>query len=363
MTAAVRLLVNGREYGGWKQVEITAGLDRMARDFTLEVTDRWPGQTSLRPIQPGDICTVFIGDDRIITGYIDGTPLRYDARSVSLSVQGRSRTADLVDCAPLHATGQIKQKTVEQIAHVLAEPYGIPVVADVDTGSIIPTHHINPGETVAESLDRLLQLRQLLATDDAEGRLVLTRAGMKRADTALVVGQNILTASAELDMRDRFSEYRVKGQRSGSDTDHGAAVSAQMGVSTDGAVTRKRVHVETARGQADIAACRRQAEWVAAHRAAQTYKVIYTVQGWRQASGALWEPNRVVRVTDPVIGWDQDMVIGEVVYGLSDSGMTSTLTVAPRAAWSLEPQEDKKPSRPAAPQASGPYHVPVEIKL
>ena len=99
----VRLLVNGIEYGGWKSVHISAGIERQARDFELEVTDRWPGQAEIpRRIQPGDPCQVFVGDDLIITGYVDATPIRYDGKSVSVGVKGRSKTADLVDCCPLN---------------------------------------------------------------------------------------------------------------------------------------------------------------------------------------------------------------------------------------------------------------------
>ena len=99
---AVRLLVNGTEYGGWKSVRIAAGIERQARDFDLDVTDRWPGQTEIpRRIQPGDPCQVFIGDDLVLTGYVDATPIRYDGKSVTVGVKGRSKTADLVDCCPM----------------------------------------------------------------------------------------------------------------------------------------------------------------------------------------------------------------------------------------------------------------------
>jgi len=86
----VRLLVNGQEYGGWKSVRISAGIEHQARDFDLEVTDRWPGQSTIpRRIQPGDSCQVFIGQDLVLTGYVDSTPIEV-RRSRRWS--GRERT-------------------------------------------------------------------------------------------------------------------------------------------------------------------------------------------------------------------------------------------------------------------------------
>ncbi len=352
----VRLLVNGTDYGGWKSVRIAAGIDRQARDFDLSVTDRWPGSDIPRRIAPGDECKVYIGSDLVLTGYVDGTPISHDAKTVTVAVKGRSRTADLVDCSAIHEPGQFQGRTVEQIATDLAAPYDVAVVAAVDTGAPIADHQLQQGETVFESIDRLLKLRALLSTDDAEGRLVLTRAGTARASTALVVGENVLTGSASLDVKDRYSEYRVKGQRAGEGnaddggggddegpdigalTDEAATTSQVMAVHADTGIKRKRVLVIVADGQPDGGTARERARWEAAHRAGKSYEASYTVQGWRQADGRLWVPNELVRVRDPIIGYDLEMLVAEVSYSLSESGSVTTLTVAPKAAYELLPE-------------------------
>lgn len=354
----VRLLVNGTDFGGWKSVGIAAGIDRQARDFDLSVTDRWPGSDVPRRIAPGDACQVFIGPDLVLTGYVDGTPISYDAKSVTVGVKGRSKTADLVDCSAIHEPGQFKGRKVEQIAAELAAPYGVAVLAAVDTGAAIADHQLQQGESVFESIDRMLKLRALLSTDDADGRLVLTRAGSARAATDLVVGENVLTGSASLDCKDRFSEYRIKGQRTadgagdededagddgdgpdiGAFTADAAATSQVAAVQADTGIKRKRVLVIVADGQPDGGTARERARWEAAHRAGKSFETSYTVQGWRQADGRLWVPNELVRVRDPIIGFDLEMLISAVSYSLSESGSVTTLTVAPKAAYELLPE-------------------------
>ena len=54
-----------------------------------------------RRIRPGDLCQVFIGNDLVLTGFVDATPIRYDGNAVGVGVKGRSKTADLVDCCPV----------------------------------------------------------------------------------------------------------------------------------------------------------------------------------------------------------------------------------------------------------------------
>lgn len=330
----VTLLVNGIEYGGWKEVEISAGIERQARDFTLSVTDRWPGATDIpRRVKHGDLCEVYIGADKLLTGYVDATPIRYDGRSVSVGVKGRSKTADLVDCSAVHKTGQWRNAKIERVAADLAAPFGIEVVAEASTGAALTEHQIQPGETVFECIDRMLTLRQMLSTDDAEGRVIIIEAGSGgRAATALKYGENILCADAPLDYKDVFGSYTVNGQRAGTDEDSGPALSATASAS-DTSIKRHRPLVIVQHGQVNVQICADRARFERSHRAAKALETTYTVQGWRQADGSLWLPNRLVRVTDPVIGFATEMLIVEATWRRSEEGTRTVIRVGPAAGY------------------------------
>lgn len=344
-SSAVSLRVNGRDYAGWKAVSITAGVERVARDFSLSVTTTWPGaQEAARRILPGDACELLIGTDLVLTGYVDATPVRYSGRETTLAVNGRSKTADLVDCGAINAPGQWRNLKLERIAQDLAAEYGIAVLTEVDTGAAIADHQIQVGETAFESIDRMLRLRYLLATDDAQGRLVFIEAGRDRATTALEFGRNILSADAALDFKDRYSEYRCKGQRAGDDEEFGADVAEESASLTDDGITRKRVLVMKQSGQADEGNCRDRVEAERAHRKAKSLAATYVVAGWRQESGALWARNQVVRVKDPVIGFNAELLIAEVEYRLDDGGMLATLKVGPVDGYVAKASRAKKKS-------------------
>lgn len=384
----VRLVVDGEEFGGWKNVRIEAGIERQARSFDLEVTDRWPGATDIpRRIRAGMECVVYIGDDRVATGYVDGTPIRYDGRSVTVAVRGRSRTADLVDCCPVQGSkgdggggggaskkgwgalgltaidgtkagaapaaraikgnakggsgGQWRGQKLEQIAADMAAPYNIKVVAEVDTGAVI-AHQVQQGETVFESIDRMLRMRHCLATDNALGELVFVVAGSGgKATSALELGRNILAAETELDYKKVFSEYVCKGQRSitsqqtdeseeGDDVE--SAVTSSVGTSasvTDARMGRMRLLVLKQSGQADEGTCGDRVTFERAHRAAKALETLYTVNGWRQSDGGLWLQNQSVRVADSVIGFDMEMLVAEVHYIMDEQGLRTELKVGP----------------------------------
>lgn len=338
----VRLLVEGMDYGGWKSVSISTGITRQARDFTLAVTLKWPEVEGfeVRAIAPGDTCQVLIGDDLVLTGYVDARPIKYDAAGVTVEVRGRSKTADVIDCAALGS--QWKGRTITQIAADLAKPFGVGVSANTDIGAPL-THQIQQGETAFESIDRMLKLRAILSTDTEAGDLLLTRSGVERAETALVLGENILSGDCPFDMGNRFSEYQVKGQKAGNDQVFAEGAASVTAGSVDTGVKRYRPTILTAEGNADAGACRDRAAFEAAVRAGNSIKTTYTVQGWRQSeNGSLWKVNQLVRVVDWLLDFDREMLIGELTYTLSDSGMIATLVVAPPETFKLLPVADKK---------------------
>lgn len=343
MSDEVTLSVNGTSFGGWKEVEIAVGIERLARDFSLAVTRKWPGATDVpRRVKQGDLCELFIGKDKLLTGYVFATPIRYDDKTVSVGVKGRSKTADLVDCSAIYKTGQWVKAKIEKITADLIKPFEkIKIIANALTGAAMPDHTINEGETVFESLDRMLTHRQLLATDDADGNVVFIKVGAGgRATTSLEYGKNIKAANAPLDYKDVFSEYTVNGQRSAWNEDSGEAAYSSTFTVTNKIIQRYRKLLITLSGQADTQACKDRAQFENAHRAAKALETTYTVQGWRQADGSLWLPNLIVKVIDPVIGFDADMLIVEVTYRKNENGTTADITVGPELGY-IPPPEAK----------------------
>ena len=373
----VRLVVDGVEYGGWKALRISAGIERQARDFELDVTDKWPGQTEIpRRIRPGDLCQVFIGSDLVLTGFVDATPIRYDGKCVSVGVKGRSKTADLVDCCPPNPGTEIKavaggwgdvigpdgkraniiappkttanqwrNQKMEVIAAALAAPYSVRVIAEVDTGKAIAEHQVQIGETVFESIDRMMRLRHVLSSDNEYGDLVFILVGLGGdAVTALELGKNLLSGDSPLDYKGVFSKYIVKGQRAGNDEQYGEAVAEEEGdveeevetsptgetaSATDGRATRLRVLVIKQSGQADEGTCQDRADYEKAHRAAKAMQTAYKIIGWRQEDGKLWKPNMMVRVRDALVGFDAEMVIAEVCWSLGKEGLITEVRIGP----------------------------------
>lgn len=328
------LKVDGKLFGGWQQVHIERGIEQIAGTFELTVTDRWNTASGHQAfeLKSGQACEVLVDGQTVITGYIDSVNRSYDKAAHQITVSGRDKTGDLVDCSAIFKTGQWANKTIAQIAADLIKPFGIGLGVATDVGKPIPVFAIQEGASVFDELERAAKMRALLLVSDGKGNLILTRAGIGRASGDLSEGGNILKADGEFSWKDRFSDYVVKGQRKGDDNSYGAAVAHQRVSVQDAGINRYRPLVVMAEDQDGNATLKQRAEWERNVRAGRGTRATVTVQGWA-AHGILWQPNTITHLKSPLLSADLDVLITSVAYSLDDSGTLTTLQLSKPSAF------------------------------
>lgn len=208
----VVLKAGGNVYGGWTKISVTRSIESMSGSFDLELTWKWQGSEDkykafMDPIKQGQPCVVEIGGERVITGYVDDWVPSYDATQVVISVSGRDKTADLVDCSIDYPSYQFNNQTLTQIANVICKPFGIKVIVNTDVGAAFPRIQIEQGETPHELLSRLARQRGVLLTSDTYGNLVITRSSKERAGVSLILGENVKAARGSFSWRNRYSIF------------------------------------------------------------------------------------------------------------------------------------------------------------
>lgn len=329
MANLCELWVGGQRYSGWKSIEIQRGIEQCTGQFSLSVTERWPGSLDPRPIAAGQPCRVTIDGDPVITGYVDEARPGYDDKTTWFNVTGRDKTADLVDCSAIYKTGQWKGQTLARIARDLTAPFGIEVVIGpmaAAANAPIPSFNIEEGESVFDCLERAARLKALMLWTDGLGKLVIDLPGSQRTGTALVEGKNILRAEGMFNWAERYSEYIVKGQAPGQ---HDA-----RGTARDSTVNRYRPLIVLAEDAAPGVTPQQRAEWEKQVRAGRANRISVKVQSWRQAGddGELWAPGLLVLFDSPRLRINAELVIAQVQYTLDENGSVALLELAdPRA--------------------------------
>jgi prophage tail gpP-like protein len=319
----IALLVGGVLYSGWTEVSVTRSLEAASGSFSVTLTERWPGQTTQWPIFVGSAVQVYIGQDLVISGWVDDVDVNLTASDHSISVSGRDKTADIIDCSAVNRPGEWHGKKVEAIAQELCNPFGVTVRADVSTGAALDTFTLQPGEKVFEAIERAIKKKGLMLTSDTNGALIFTHSGSTRYSSKLKEGENLIEVSGKFSGRDRYSKYIVEAQSDG----YGESQKQIQSTVDDKGVERYRPLSIMAEDQETAADAKRRAKWEASVRAARASVFTATVQGWRLGNEGIWKTNRIIAIEAPSARASGDVLIESINFLRGAAGTTTALTL------------------------------------
>jgi prophage tail gpP-like protein len=340
LTDELTLKVNGRKLTGWSSISVTRGIEMMPSTFIIEATEASPLYNDALMVQEGQACTVSLGSDLAITGYVDTVVARFGAGAHAVTIQGRGKCQDLVDCSAEWKGCQISGANPLEIAQKLAAPYGISVKALVDTGGAVPQFNINVGETPADILELITRHAALLYYEGTDGNLILAQVGTEKVGSGLVEGQNVQSASVIRSQAARYSEYKCSLLSLDTSSLFQDGDGLFFFKTTDPNVKRNRKLFTVAEGvMGGNELAERRAIWDAARRAGRGKQVTVTVDSWRDGKGKLWTPNTLAPVTLPSLKLKEaGLCIAQVTYCLAlGSGRTAELLLMPKEAFMPQP--------------------------
>lgn len=317
------VLVNGQNLDGWERASVTRSIETATGSFNLEVSQNYPW-----PLKPGDLVQVSQGATKLLVGYAEKISIGWAKQSHTVSIAGRDKTGDLVDCSTVLTVTEWKKSTMKKIVGDIVAPFGISTTFGAGSDlEVLDKFTIQPSETAFEAINRMCKLRGFLAFSNASGGLVIDRPATSTAPSKLVQGKNVLSVDMDFDSSKRFSRYIVDGQSFGSSDFNGEEVTEPQAEATDRGVSRYRPLKIIAEGNTTTATALERAKWEGTTRAAQALRASVTVQGFF-ANGKPWEVNQVVNCEIPIVGLVGDMLVVGTQMSYSEAGSITTLTLA-----------------------------------
>ncbi|CNH40482.1 putative bacteriophage tail protein [Yersinia frederiksenii] len=340
------LEVGGRAITGWSKIQVTRGIEKLPSSFELSLMDRYPGSEEQQWINPGDPCVVKLGNDAVLTGYIDSWDSTITATSREVTAKGRSKCQDLVDCSAEWPNSVISQSTVLQIAQKLAEPYGIKVTSDINDMVVVPKFTLNWGETAQAVIEHVTRWAALLYYDQPDGNLYLTRVGTRQAASGVEQGVNILSANLHTDINQRFIDYtgvalssNAVARRSASGGNNTSALvrtqDTQLAEQFPARHRNKIVIVESTMNSPNLV--RNSLDWSINRNNGRSKALKVQVDNWRDREQQLWQTNSLIPITIPSLGLQDELwLLSEVVYQKDTSGTVATMTLMPPEAFAVQ---------------------------
>lgn len=328
----VELFVNKQIYDGFTSVKIKRSIKAVAGSFDLSVTNSWSEQKKAWFIAPLDEVVVKIDGITVITGFVDTISSGFDGSNRTISISGRDKTADLVDCShdgPLIYDGI----TLKALITKLISPFGLIFKSEVAISNTSETFQAQQGETIFVFLERVLKLKGLFLSSTPQGELVINAIASKRSKNALIEGVNILNCDFSFDSKERFSKYIVRGQGQASEEFDMAQVNHIEAVEKDSDVKRYRPIIIIADTAMDQGLAKQRARWERITRSAKSSNITVKVIGWKRQDGSIWFPNEVVNFQSKYFGFNLDLLVSDVSYEQSSSGTVTTLLLESEEAY------------------------------
>lgn len=322
----VSLTISGVSYYGWLDVSVVARLQSIARSFKVVLTPKASeGNDYSFRIDVGEEVDLKIGDDLVLRGYITKITENYSSSEHKITIEGHSKTIDLVECSvPDGNALSYKKLTVTQIVRDLAGYYGIGLVDEVPkTGTL--DFDVSPEEKIKEALDRLIKKQHFLLTDNEKGQLVISDVGSGGdCQDRIVAGVNVLSRTRTQTASPLFCRYVVLGQGANPLSER-PLTDNQLKCVAENSGVRFRVCTRVMSGNATQADLQLRATALKQVSKAEADQLAYTVQGWRQTKGELWKVNSMVLVDDDLLGIHKEYLISAVTYTMNGKGMLTEM--------------------------------------
>lgn len=315
---AATFYVNNKVYEGFKNIMISRNLTSLTGTFQITLTDKTNVESEDFEIKSGDRIHCHLGKEALYEGYVDKITISVTPTSRNITIVGRDKTADLVDCSIL-GNNEFNDVTFTELATAICKPFDIKVLPQVDVGNKFAKFTVRQGETVFEALERAAKERKLLLLSSTHGNLVIDRKGKTRASSEIIEGVNFQSGSVTFDDSERFSEYTVKGQNTGL-VGEILDSTGNKGIAYDNGIKRYRPVLVIAENSVDNDGAQKRAEFEANFRAAKAAQINCVVIGWKQKNGKLWATNQTVHLDAKSLGVKQDFLIQRVKFNQGDKG-------------------------------------------
>lgn len=332
----ISVLKNGVEVRGWSSVSVGLSLGTLCNGFSLS---QFVGDDFDSPVLfPGDAVRIENDGEVLLDGFVDEMSSAFSSGSHTISVSGREKTCDLVDCSLKDFGKSWKKRTVSQIVDDVCRAFGLLFNANgVNPPGVIQKFCPDPGCTGADIVSDVCRQKDVVCFSDGLGNIkFVNEKQFEQVEDFVRQGVNILSADVSFNNSERFSDYVVLCS---SDPK-----TKRRGESRDGEISRSRCLVMIDEGYGSVDAAEQRASFESQSRSAKSTTLNVTLAGWKMNNGKLWKPGVLVDCLIPAFfgNFVQNLLLNSVELSYDSSGTFAHLELVRRDYYTQPPAKKKK---------------------
>lgn len=338
----ISLLIGGKTHKEWSSYDIDSDL--------LIPSDAWQVELGLpEGIQPpelgqsvkaGALVEVKVGNDTVLTGFVDDIVHNITHGQHTLSMSGRDQAGILLDCsAPIFTK---KQCTLQEVVDNVVKKLGITKV-EIRADKTVKAEKVNvePGASAWDTLVQAAEANGLWPWFEPEGTLVVGGPDYSVPVSATLqlrksgTGNNVISLSMTDSVSKRYSEVTVLGQSHGTAQGKGKNNLKNKEEDKDITIHRPRIVIDP--DVTDDQSARTKARKLIADSRLEGFTLTAVVKGHRNSDGVLWNPGQRIDVVSEPHGLNGTyFLMARKFQGGRGQGTTTTLTLKEDGVWVLD---------------------------
>jgi prophage tail gpP-like protein len=343
----VRVLLtdDGLMLTGWKAVRISRSIEVATSSFELSCS---ADANTLKLIsKEGAPVKISIGDDVVLSGFIETIEHTLAPRTHLITLSGRGKLADLVDCS-CRIDKVYANTSLEALCTAIAMPYSVDVFvppngtqAILDKLPVLPRQIVSITETAWEVIERYARYCGMLVFESEEGELTISTAGTELGGSGIALGQNVEAIVCTKTTLGTFSTFNavLSAYSAGADDEGVTNLPVVTVVAKNNTGRLRPTYFVSEQSATDRRFVEKRVNWMASRAYGRSRRVRALVDSWRDASGSPWIPNTNYPVSADTVGIPENtiLLLAEVTFILDKLGTHAELVFGPRQGFLPEP--------------------------
>jgi len=324
----VALLIDGKRFKFWDKIRFTDTLDSIdIVEFSAPFDVNLPGfKETFRPFSYQSV-VVTVGGDPIFTGtMLTPVPVIENDNKI-ISVSCYSLPGVLNDCTPpasMLDKLEFNDQYLREIITTLIAPFGIVVDIQADQGAIFEIVATDPDKKILIFIIELLKQRNLILTNDEQGKLVIWQS-VKTGNPVAILRQG---ATPVLSVTPSFEPQNYYSHITGIDPVTVGLDGSQFTVKNPrlSGVVRPFIFKVPDTIDSTIKAA---VEAKAGRMFGNLVSYVVRVNTWRDSTGNRWKSNTtiILQAPDAMIYNEYEFIIRSVDFEKDDKTETATLNL------------------------------------
>lgn len=292
----IELVSGGKRYQGWENITITKSILSIADTFTMQIN-----KSDAIAIDYNDKIQIYKDGNLFLTGYIDEINESISDKISPLSIVGRSKAGDLIDCN-IEDVKQYNNQSLIKIIKDLIKDFDVKVSTNIENITV-EKFDAQIGETFFSAINRLCKQTNTFPVSTPSGDILITKNTQSLFQNTIKDSQ-LKSITYPRKLNEIYSKYVYKKE--------GIITDVTDATEKEDVLTRYRPFVELNnqdKTNEDMA------KWKKTNAKANAISLNITLVEWEI------EPNKIVKINSKIV--KNDFLVKSATYTKGNDGTIS----------------------------------------